>query len=177
MPATRAFAMLTGAEDAVSWFNASRTGVSRHAGLMSQEVGDRSLMLAHLVDSASVIPAVVVERRPVARIVRDCGVSRSWVYELLARYEVEGEGCVRVAFTPPQVLTARDDAGHGRARVEAAQTTRRARVRRGREHQRVALAPPPQHCAVTRGGAPDPGPARRGHPGAGETPEKLLHPV
>jgi len=33
-----------------------------------------------------VITAVVVEKRPVARVAGDYGVSRSWIYELLARY-------------------------------------------------------------------------------------------
>ena len=37
-----------------------------------------------------VITAVVVEKRPVAEVARDYGVSRSWLYELLARYKTEG---------------------------------------------------------------------------------------
>ena len=37
------------------------------------------------------ITAVVVEKRPVAQVVRDYGVSRSWVYELLVRYKADGE--------------------------------------------------------------------------------------
>lgn len=43
-----------------------------------------------------VITAVVLENRPVAEVVRDFGVSRSWLYELLARYRAEGEA----AFEP-----------------------------------------------------------------------------
>jgi transposase InsO family protein len=43
-----------------------------------------------------VITAVVVEKRPVAQVVRDYGLSRSWVYDLLARYRIEGEA----AFEP-----------------------------------------------------------------------------
>jgi transposase len=43
-----------------------------------------------------VITAVVVEDRPVAEVVRDYGVGRSWPYELLARYRAEGES----AFEP-----------------------------------------------------------------------------
>ena len=43
-----------------------------------------------------VITAVTVEKRPVAEVVRDYGVARSWVYELLARYRDEGEA----AFAP-----------------------------------------------------------------------------
>ncbi len=38
-----------------------------------------------------VITAVVSEKRPVADVVAEYGVSRSWVYELLARYRTEGE--------------------------------------------------------------------------------------
>jgi len=43
-----------------------------------------------------VITAVVLEQRPVAEVVAEYGVSRSWVYELLARYRAEGEA----AFEP-----------------------------------------------------------------------------
>jgi transposase len=43
-----------------------------------------------------VITAVTVENRPVAEVVADYGVARSWVYELLARYRDEGEA----AFEP-----------------------------------------------------------------------------
>jgi transposase len=42
------------------------------------------------------IPAVEVEGRTVAEVVADYGLSRSWVYELLARYRAEGEA----AFEP-----------------------------------------------------------------------------
>ncbi len=42
------------------------------------------------VESPLVITAVTVEKRPVAEVVADYGVSRSWVYELLARYRDEG---------------------------------------------------------------------------------------
>ena len=38
-----------------------------------------------------VITAVTLENRTVAEVVADYGVSRSWVYELLARYRAEGE--------------------------------------------------------------------------------------
>ncbi len=38
-----------------------------------------------------VITAVLLEQRTVAEVVADYGVSRSWVYELLARYRAEGE--------------------------------------------------------------------------------------
>src|SRR5690242_18690609 len=38
-----------------------------------------------------VITAVTVEKRPVAEVVATYGVSRSWIYELLARYRAEGD--------------------------------------------------------------------------------------
>lgn len=43
-----------------------------------------------------VITAVVIEGRPVAAVARDYQVARSWVYQLLKRYAVEGEA----AFEP-----------------------------------------------------------------------------
>jgi transposase len=38
-----------------------------------------------------VVTAAVVEGRSKAPVARDYGVARSWVYELLQRFEVEGE--------------------------------------------------------------------------------------
>ena len=38
-----------------------------------------------------VITAVVVQNRPVAQVAAEYGVSRSWLYELLARYRKEGD--------------------------------------------------------------------------------------
>ena len=43
-----------------------------------------------------VITAITLEKRTVAEVVADYGVSKSWVYELLARYRAEGED----AFVP-----------------------------------------------------------------------------
>ncbi len=43
-----------------------------------------------------VIAAVVLEHRPVAEVAAAYGVSRSWLYELVARYQLEGE----TAFEP-----------------------------------------------------------------------------
>jgi transposase InsO family protein len=43
-----------------------------------------------------VITAVTAENRPVSEVARSYGVSRSWIYELLARYQAEGEA----AFEP-----------------------------------------------------------------------------
>ncbi|MDP3713186.1 MAG: helix-turn-helix domain-containing protein [Mycobacteriales bacterium] len=38
-----------------------------------------------------VITAVVLEGRPPAEVIAEYGVSKSWLYELLARYREEGE--------------------------------------------------------------------------------------
>jgi transposase len=43
-----------------------------------------------------VITAITLENRAVAEVVADYGVSKSWVYELLARYRAEGDA----AFEP-----------------------------------------------------------------------------
>jgi transposase len=43
-----------------------------------------------------VITAVVFEKRSVGEVVAEYGVSRSWVYEFVARYRAEGES----AFEP-----------------------------------------------------------------------------
>ena len=39
-----------------------------------------------------VITAVVLEKRPVSEVAAQYGVSRSWIYELVARYRAEGDG-------------------------------------------------------------------------------------
>ncbi len=41
-----------------------------------------------------VITAITLENRTVAEVVADYGVSKSWVYELLARYRLEGEAAL-----------------------------------------------------------------------------------
>nr|WP_246416233.1 IS481 family transposase [Nocardioides luti] len=43
-----------------------------------------------------VITAIVIERRPPAEVIAEYGVSKSWLYELLARYRTEGDA----AFEP-----------------------------------------------------------------------------
>jgi transposase InsO family protein len=48
------------------------------------------------------ITAVVVENRPVSHVAAQYGVSRSWLYELLARYRVEGEAVFEPRTRRPQ---------------------------------------------------------------------------
>ena len=59
-----------------------------------------------------VITAIILEKRTVTEVVADYGVSRSWVYELLARYRAEGEDAFeprsRRPLTSPQATPARE---------------------------------------------------------------------
>lgn len=49
-----------------------------------------------------VITAVIVEKRPVAEVVTTYGVSRSWLYELPARYRDQGEAALEPRSRPPK---------------------------------------------------------------------------
>jgi transposase InsO family protein len=61
-----------------------------------------------------IITAVTVEHRPVAEVVADYGVARSWVYELLARFRREGEA----AFEPRSRRPLRSPASTAAETVE-----------------------------------------------------------
>ncbi|MFH5820974.1 helix-turn-helix domain-containing protein [Georgenia sp. AZ-5] len=56
-----------------------------------------------------VLTAVVIQKRPVAEVTAAYGVSRSWVYELLARYRAEGESALeprsRRPHTSPRAIS------------------------------------------------------------------------
>jgi transposase len=83
----------------VFWFRTSRTGVSRHAGLVSPEIPDRAVAgiePAAMALTRLLITAVVVENRPVREVAAAYGVSKSWLYQVLARYRAEGDA----AFEP-----------------------------------------------------------------------------
>jgi transposase InsO family protein len=71
----------------------SRTDVSRHR---RQPVEPRACRTPGHQRARLVITAILLEKRTVTEVVADYGVSRSWVYELLARYRAEGEA----AFEP-----------------------------------------------------------------------------
>ena len=49
-----------------------------------------------------VLTAVVIQNRPVAQVAAEYGVSRSWLYELLARYRTEGEAAFEPRSRRPQ---------------------------------------------------------------------------
>ena len=58
-----------------------------------------------------VITAVVLEGRAVSEVVEAYGVSRSWVYELVARYRAEGDAaCEARSRRPRRSPTATDPA-------------------------------------------------------------------
>ena len=56
-----------------------------------------------MTDARLLITAVVVEKRSILDVAVQYGVSRSWLYELLARYRREGEA----AFEPRSRPSAR----------------------------------------------------------------------
>jgi transposase InsO family protein len=61
-----------------------------------------------------VITAVVIEKRPVGEVIADYRISKSWLYELLARYRQEGESafaprCKRPRTSPTATPTATVD--------------------------------------------------------------------
>ena len=62
-----------------------------------------------------VITAIILENRTVAEVAADYGVSKSWVYELLARYRAEGEAAFEPRSRRPQTSPQRDPGGDRRA--------------------------------------------------------------
>jgi transposase InsO family protein len=116
-----------------------------------------------------VITAVTIEKRRVAEVAATYGVSRSWLYELLARYRDEGEAALTPRSrrphtspgeTPPEtvqlVLRLRKqltenghDAGPDTVRWHLAQ------------HHEVALSRATIHRILTRHGAVTPEPRKR----------------
>src|SRR3954466_1483707 len=108
-----------------------------------------------------VITAIQVEGRSAAEVVADYGISRSWLYELLARYRAEGDAAFeprsRRPHTSPRATPAADD------RAGAANPQAVGRVRPGRRsgHHRLAPDPPPPDHPVPGHDPPDPDPRRR----------------
>src|SRR5215213_1259749 len=116
-----------------------------------------------------VITAIEVEGRSPAEVVAAYGVSRSWLYELLARYRVEGEAAFEPrsrrphsspGSTPPQtvelVLWIRkqlSDAG-----LDAGAETIGWHLT---HHHRTTLSRATIHRILTRAGAVTPEPAKR----------------
>jgi transposase InsO family protein len=116
-----------------------------------------------------VITAVVLENRPVAEVVRDFGVSRSWLYELLARYRGEGDAAFEPrsrrphtspTATPPQTVELvlglrkqlRDDGLDAGADTIGWHLT---------HHHAITLSRPTIHRILYRHGEVVPEPAKR----------------
>ena len=124
-----------------------------------------------------VITAVVLERRPVAEVVAAYGVSRSWLYELLARYRVEGEA----AFEPRSRRPHTSPRATPSQAVELVHALRQQLADAGHDagpeticwhlaqHHGLALSRATVH--------PDPDPLRRNHPRAQEAAQVVLHPI
>ena len=116
-----------------------------------------------------VITAVTIEHRPVAEVAASYGVSRSWIYELLARHRDEGETAFEPrsrrphtspGATPPEtvdlVLRLRKqltDAGH-----DAGADTLLWHLT---HHHNVALSRATIHRILTRHGAVTPEPKKK----------------
>jgi transposase InsO family protein len=116
-----------------------------------------------------VITAVTVEKRPVSEVARAYGVSRSWLYELLARYAAEGEA----AFEPRSRRPKTSPSAAGPGTVELIARLRKDLAGQGldagphtiawhlREHHRVAVSPATVSRYLSRLGLVTPDPARR----------------
>jgi hypothetical protein len=113
-----------------------------------------------------VITAIEVEGRTPAEVVAAYGVSRSWLFELLARYRAEatpGSSDAPGARTPSRGHPS----AHRRAGPADPQAVERVRAGRRRAHHRLAPDPSSPDHPVACHDPPDPGPARhrRSRPG------------
>jgi len=116
-----------------------------------------------------VITAVTVEKRPVAEVVRDYGVARSWVYELLARYRDEGEA----AFAPRSRRPQSSPGATPAASVELVLRLRKQLTEAGLDagadtigwhlshHHRITLSRATINRILIRNGAATPDPSKR----------------
>jgi transposase InsO family protein len=116
-----------------------------------------------------VITAVTVEHRPVGEVVRDYGVSRSWLYELLVRYRDEGEA----AFEPRSRRPKTSPRATPAATVELVLRLRKQLAEQGldagadtigwhlRHHHATVLSRATINRILVRAGAVVPEPAKR----------------
>jgi transposase InsO family protein len=116
-----------------------------------------------------VITAVTVEKRPVSEVARSYGVSRSWLYELLARYEAEGEA----AFEPRSRRPKASPSAIPGAAVELVARLRKELAGQGldagphtiawhlREHHGLTVSPATVSRYLARLGLVTPDPAKR----------------
>lgn len=116
-----------------------------------------------------VITAITVEKRPVAEVVEAYGVSRSWLYELLARHRAEGE----VAFEPRSKAPKTSPGATPPETVDLVLTLRKQLLEAGHDagaetltwhltqHHDITLSRATIHRILTRHGAVTPEPRKR----------------
>ena len=116
-----------------------------------------------------VITAVTVENRPVSEVARSYGVSRSWLYELLARYEAEGEAALEPRSRRPKASPS----AASPATVELITRLRKELTGQGldagphtiawhlREHHEVTVSPATVSRYLARLGLVTPDPSKR----------------
>ena len=116
-----------------------------------------------------VITAVVLEKRRVAEVAVAYGVSRSWIYELLARYRTEGD----TAFEPRSRRPRRSPTAIDPSVVELILKLRRGLTARGLDagpdtirwhlehHHHLVVSRPTIHRTLTRAGLVTPTPNKR----------------
>jgi transposase InsO family protein len=116
-----------------------------------------------------VITAVILEKRTVAEVVADYGVSRSWVYELLARYRAEGEDAFEPRSRRPLTSPHATPTATIELIVRLRKQLREAGLDSGAEtiewhlihrHQ-IAVSRATIHRILTRSGAVTPEPSKR----------------
>ena len=116
-----------------------------------------------------VITAVTVEKRPVREVARAYGVTRSWIYVLLARYQAEGEA----AFEPRSRRPKTSPAAVSADTVELIVRVRKELAGQGLDagphtiawhldrHHQVRVSPATVSRYLTRAGLVAPDPAKR----------------
>jgi transposase InsO family protein len=116
-----------------------------------------------------VITAVTIEKRPVAEVVSAYGVSRSWVYELLARYRDEGEA----AFEPRSKAPKTSPGATPPATIDLVLRLRKRLLEAGHDagadtlgwhltqHHQITLSRATIHRILTRHGAVTPEPKKK----------------
>jgi transposase InsO family protein len=116
-----------------------------------------------------VITAVTLENRTVAEVVADYGVSKSWVYELLARYRAEGD----TAFEPRSKRPKTSPRATAATTVELILELRKDLADRGLDagaetiawhllhHHALTVSRATIHRILTRAGTVVPEPAKR----------------
>jgi transposase InsO family protein len=116
-----------------------------------------------------VITAITLEKRTVTEVVDDYGVSRSWVYELLARYRTEGEAAFEPRSRRPHTSARTTD----QATVELVLRLRKQLTEAGLDagadtigwhlthHRQVTLSRATINRILVRNGAVVPDPSKR----------------